>query len=71
MQAKTLRNVYSSFTAASDMTMALSQIPLRILYVVHDKYFCYSLAVCYVRQFTDYVGGIASILNLFFISLDR
>jgi len=62
---------FAASLAASDIIMALSQIPCRIVVVINDLTFCFSLAFCYVRQYSDYLGNIASIINLFFVSLDR
>lgn len=57
--------------ACSDMVMAVFQIPIRISVKLHNMSFCFGLPACYLRIIMDVFGNIASILNLFLISMDR
>ena len=53
------------------MVMSVFQIPFRISLILHDVNFCLGLSGCYVRQITDSIGHIGSMVNLFLISVDR
>ncbi|XP_057305210.1 adenosine receptor A2b-like [Hydractinia symbiolongicarpus] len=57
--------------ACSDFALAIFQIPFRISLKLNHNRFCHELPACYIMLISDAFGNVASILNLFLISIDR
>lgn len=57
--------------ACSDIVMAVFHIPFHISVTLHGFTFCLGLSACYLRIIMDAFGNVASIINLFLVSMDR
>ncbi|XP_065647570.1 dopamine D2-like receptor [Hydra vulgaris] len=68
---KTITNYFIASLAASDLLVTLFIVPIKMLKAYHNINFCYSLNVCKFYITSDNVFFVASITNLFAISIDR
>ena len=68
---KTITNYFIASLAASDLSVALFIVPIKFLKAYNNSSFCYSLNVCKLYITSDNIFFVASITNLFAISIDR
>ncbi|XP_066931234.1 adenosine receptor A2b-like [Clytia hemisphaerica] len=64
-------NYFIVSLAFSDVLMAMVAIPFNISTQLHQFLFCHSISACYWWLLGESTSTVASILNLFFIALDR
>ena len=57
--------------ATSDLLVTLFIIPLKLKIVSHNLYFCHSIHLCRIYITVDNTLFVASITNLFALTVDR
>ena len=62
---------FFSFPACSDFMSAVFGIPFKISGKFNNNCFFHGIGACSLWMYTDAVGNVASILNLFLIAIDR
>jgi len=75
IQTKTLRKSVTNFfvtsLAVSDLLVVVFIMPIKIHQALHNQGFCTSLEVCKIYYTTDVTFFVASITNLFAVTVDR
>lgn len=59
------------FLAVSDISSAVVSIPFNTSLQLHKLQFCHDIGACYWWMLGESTSTVASILNLFFIAVDR